>query len=115
MALVDLALARQHCRAEPDDDAVLTIYLGAAEQHARAFLNRAVYETQKALDDALGAGTVGPAPIVVNDAIRGAILLLCGHLYVNREEEVTGTITSRMRVGVDELLLPYRRFAGTQE
>lgn len=115
MALVDLALARQHCRAEPDDDTVLTAYLSAAEQHALAFLNRAVYPTEHALKDAVDAGNAGPAPMVVNGAIRSAILLLCGHLYVNREDVVTGASVSRVPMGARELLLPYRRFAGTQE
>lgn len=115
MALVDLELARQHCRAESDDDTVLTVYLEAAESHVLAFLNRAVYATQSALNTAVEAGAAGPAPMVVNGAIRSAILLMCGHLYANREEEVTGTITARLGMGVTELLLPYRRFAGTQE
>lgn len=115
MALVDLALARQHCRAESDDDAVLTVYLSAAENHVLAFLNRAVYATQHALESAVEDGTAGPAPMVVNGAIRSAILLLCGHLYANREEEVTGVSVSSLGFGVREMLLPYRRFAGTEE
>lgn len=114
MALVDLALARQHCRADSNDDDVLTAYLSAAEHHALAFLNRAVYPTEQALEDAVEAGTAGPAPMVVNGAIRSAILLLCGHLYANREDVVTGASVSRIPMGARELLLPYRRFAGTE-
>lgn len=114
MALVDLAVARQHCRADSEDDAVLAVYLGAAEQHALSFLNRAVYPTEQALEDAVEAGTASPAPMVVNGAIRSAILLLCGHLYANREDVVTGASVSRIPMGARELLLPYRRFAGTQ-
>lgn len=114
MALVELAVARQHCRAESDDDAVLAVYLGAAQQHALSFLNRAVYESQQALDEAVEDETAGPAPIVVNDAIRNAILLLCGHWYANREDVVTGASVQKVPMGAHELLLPYRRFAGTE-
>lgn len=115
MALVKLATARQHCKADSADDAVLQVYLNAAEQHARAFLNRAVYETQDALDEAIENEAAGLAPMVVNDAIRNAILLLCGHLYANREEVVAGVSVSRVPMGARELLLPYRNFAGTSE
>lgn len=114
MLLVELDIARQHCKADSDDDAVLQVYLGAAEQHARTFLNRAVHETQSALDAALEMGSAGPAPIVVNDAIRSAILLLCGHWYAHREDVVTGTIAPKVPMGAHELLLPYRRFAGAE-
>lgn len=114
MSLVDLSLARQHCRAESEDDAVLTVYLSAAEQHTLAFLNRAVYPTEQELEAAVDSGDAGPAPIVVNGAIRSAILLLCGHLYANREDVVTGASVTRIPMGARELLLPYRRFAGTE-
>lgn len=114
MALVELDIARQHCKADSDDDAVLQVYLGAAQQHARTFLNRALYETQEQLDEAVSNGTAGPSPMVANDAIRNAILLLCGHWYAHREDEVTGTITQKIHTGAHELLLPYRRFAGAE-
>lgn len=39
-----------------------------------------------------------PAPYIQ------AIQLLCGHWYDNRSEEVIGTITSRLKLGVDALL-----------
>jgi hypothetical protein len=31
-----------------------------------------------------------------------------GHLYENRVEEVTGTITTRLKLGIDALVSPYR-------
>lgn len=36
--------------------------------------------------------------------ITAAVLLVCGHLYENRQEEITGTITTRLKLGVDALL-----------
>ena len=43
-----------------------------------------------------------PAPMIQ------AVRLLVGHLYENRLEEITGTITSRLRMGIDALVSPYR-------
>lgn len=48
------------------------------------------------------------AGIVIDDMIRAGVLLWLGHLFVNREEEVTGTITSNMRTGAHVVLQPYR-------
>lgn len=43
-----------------------------------------------------------PAPMVA------AVKLLTAHLYENRQEEIAGTITSRIKLGIDALLAPYR-------
>ena len=112
MALVDLMVARLHCRADAIDDDVLAIYLGAAERHAVDFLNRSVFATQEELDIAVAAQTAGDAPIVINDAIKSAILLLCGHWYMNREDVVTGVGVAKVPLGAYELLRPHRKFAG---
>jgi uncharacterized phiE125 gp8 family phage protein len=37
-----------------------------------------------------------------------AIKLLVAHLYENRQEEITGAMTSRLKLGIDALLAPYR-------
>jgi predicted HD phosphohydrolase len=108
MRLVTIEQARQHCRADSDDDQMLTLYGGAAEDAAQDFLNRRVYEDEDALAAAVLAGAAGCDPIVVNDAIRAAVLLTLGHLYANRENVVTGTIVSEMKEGTRSLLWPYR-------
>lgn len=43
-----------------------------------------------------------PAPVLQ------AIRLLVSHLYENRQEEVAGTITSRLKFGLEALLNPFR-------
>lgn len=43
-----------------------------------------------------------PAPV------KHAIRLLVSHMYENRQEEVTGTITTRLKFGLEALLNPYR-------
>lgn len=46
--------------------------------------------------------TTMPAPILQ------AIRLLVAHMYENRQEEVTGTITTRLKFGLEALLNPFR-------
>ena len=43
MRLVTIEQARQHCRVDSDDDQMLTLYGGAAEDAAQEFLNRRAY------------------------------------------------------------------------
>lgn len=47
-----------------------------------------------------------PSPLI------RAILLLCGHWYENREDMITGTITSKIELGVRSLIAPYKVFSG---
>ena len=46
--------------------------------------------------------TTMPAPVV------HAVRLLVAHMYENRQEEVTGTITTRLKFGLEALLNPFR-------
>ena len=48
------------------------------------------------------------AGMVVNDAVKAAILLLFGHLHANREDAVTGVPVAQMPMGSQYLLMPYR-------
>ncbi len=43
-------------------------------------------------------------------AIKSAIMLTIGHLYMNREEVVVGTIATQLPAGCQRLLDPYRLF-----
>jgi hypothetical protein len=43
-----------------------------------------------------------PAPVLQ------AIRLLVAHMYENRQEEVIGTITTRLKFGLEALLNPFR-------
>ncbi|PTS71895.1 head-tail connector protein [Stenotrophomonas sp. HMWF023] len=108
MQLITIVQARQHCRADSADDAMLELYGGAAEEAAQEFMNRKVFPDAASMAAAVLAGTAGCDPIVVTDAIRAAVLLTLGHLYANRENVVTGTIVSEMKEGTRSLLWPYR-------
>lgn len=46
--------------------------------------------------------------IIANPGILGAIRLTLGHLYENREDVVTGTISTELKNGAQALLRPYR-------
>jgi hypothetical protein len=80
---------------------------------ALAFLDRDVFSTQAELDAAVAAGTARPCPLLATDddmdMVRAGILLTLGDLFANREEVVTGTITSQLPTGAKACLLPLRR------
>lgn len=53
MALVTTEQAREHCKADPADDAMLAVYLAAAEKSAARLIGRNLYATQEEMDDAI--------------------------------------------------------------
>lgn len=107
MRLIEIEQARAQVLSAPHDDAQLVLYVGAAEDAAEAFLNRKVYADADALAEAVLDGSGGDDPMVVNDAIRAAILLISGHLYRNREDVVAESVT-QLPMGAHSLLWPYR-------
>jgi len=92
------------------DDAMIALYVSAAVQSASNFMNRQVYATADDMAAAVLAGTAGDDPIIADDAIRAAILLILGKLYSNREDVVTGTgrTVQLLPDGSRYLLQPYR-------
>lgn len=113
MAFVTLTQAKAHLRVDSsDEDELIQMYLQASEALAVNFLNRNVYPNDAAMQKAVVEMTAGEHPVVVDDLIRCAVLLTVGHLYANREEVVTGTIATRMPVGAEYLLMPYRKCMG---
>lgn len=107
--LVDIATARQHLRVDgTQDDALIVLWLGAAEQAAAEQINRNIYPDAAALAAAVLDGTAGRDPMLVNDMIKAAVLLTLGHLYANRESVNTGSAATALPRGVDDLLQPFR-------
>ncbi|SDV49816.1 head-tail connector protein [Chitinasiproducens palmae] len=108
-AIIPADLALSHLRADAGtEDALIDLYLGAAVEHAEQFLNRRLYATTDDMAEAVLAGTAGDDPIIVNNAIRAAILLILGKLYANREDVVVGATVSQLPDGAEHLLQPYR-------
>lgn len=101
--ILTLDQTKRHLRIDDTtDDAIVTLYMGAAEQSAVDFLNRAVYIDQAAMDAAADADGV-----VATDAIRAALLLIVGKLYAFRED-VAKSPVMELPNGAVALLMPYR-------
>ncbi len=113
MPLLTLDQAREHLRAQGvPDDADLQLKVNAAELLAQEYAGRTIFGTQQAMDDAIAAGTVWDTPpMVVNDLVRSAILLIVGHLYANREDVTTGAPV-QLPTGARALIAPYRKGMG---
>ena len=102
--LLTLATVKLHLRVDhSDEDTTITLYIGAAEASAAEYLNRTIY----ADSTAMGTDTDG---IVINDAIKSAILLHIGSLYANRENTVLNG--QELNMGSKWLLQPYRSLMG---
>lgn len=113
MPILTTEQAIEHCRADPDADAVMVgLYLGAAIDAAQDYLGRKVYADKAELDTAVAAGAAGEQPMVATYSIKAAILLICGHLFANREDVVTGQQSFAMPMGSRDLLRPHRRSQG---
>ena len=131
MPFITTAEAKLHLRVDGvAEDALIGIYIAAAEASAVAFIDRAVYADQPALDAALATAPAALSAatlaadnallcarmhyrrimdgMMVNEAIRAAILLTTGHLYANREDVVTGVTVAALPNGAQYLLQPYR-------
>lgn len=104
--LLDLATVKLHLRVDDSaEDALIGLYVTAAEEFAMQFLGRTIYATELAQ----GPDTAG---IVINPAIQAALLLIVGHLYANREDVLAGVSVAQLPNGSQYLLQPYRSGMG---
>lgn len=104
--LLDLATVKLHLRVDDSaEDALIGLYVTAAEEFAMQFLGRTIYATELAQ----GLDTAG---IVINPAIQAALLLIVGHLYANREDVLAGVSVAQLPNGSQYLLQPYRSCMG---
>lgn len=109
MPILTTEQAIEHCRADPEADATMVaLYLGAATDVAQEYIKRKLFADQAELDAAVAAETAGESPLVATYAVKAAILLICGHLFANREDVVTGAQSFALPMGAHDLLRPYR-------
>ena len=70
------------------------------------------FSTTAALEDyarAQDAALQAVRGMVINDAIKAAVLLTLGHLYENREQEIVARVqATSLTMGVQQLLMPHR-------
>ena len=157
MIFVTTSEAKLHLRVDSaDEDALIGVYITAAEQMAVALLDRGVYadgtalgvakaaapgeldtaiaayESAMAAAEALADETAKAASIqtagngllrakvahrqamdgmVVNEAIKAAVLLIVGSLYTQREDVVVGVSVAQLPNGAEWLLAPYKVYA----
>lgn len=157
MIFVTTSEAKLHLRVDSaDEDALIGVYITAAEQMAIALLDRGVYADDTALGvakaaapgeldtaiaayesaiaaaEALADETAKAASIqtagngllrakvahrhamdgmVVNEAIKAAVLLIVGSLYTQREDIVAGVSVAKLPNGAEWLLAPYKVYA----
>lgn len=157
MIFVTTSEAKLHLRVDSaDEDALIGVYITAAEQMAIALLDRGVYadgtalgvakaaapgeldtaiaayESAIAAAEALADETAKAASIqtagngllrakvahrhamdgmVVNEAIKAAVLLIVGSLYAQREDVVIGVSVAKLPNGAEWLLQPYKVYA----
>jgi len=99
MATVDIALLKQHVRADDfsEDDAYLAHLLEAAEQYVTGATNRTSDELL-----ALNDGKNLPVPL------QHAVLLIAGHWY-NQREAVSGVQMAEVPYTLQALIKPYRK------
>lgn len=111
--LILLETALGHERADAGiDDADAQLKLNAATLYATEYLNRNVYANEEDMADAVLAGTAGDSPMLVNDLIRAAILLIFGDLYQQRENTVIAATVESLPLGAKQLLQPFRTGLG---
>jgi len=63
---------------------------------------------EQVLKEARSAAAEIRRGIVADYDVVAAILLILGHLFANREENVTGTTVDELKMGARSLLAPYR-------
>ncbi|WP_417283760.1 head-tail connector protein [Comamonas sp.] len=112
MPILTTEQALEHCRADAADAAMVGLYLGAAIDAAQEYLGRKVYTDQAEMDAAVEAGTAGELPMVATNSVKAAVLLICGHLFANREDVVVGAQSFAMPNGSRDLLRAHRKVKG---
>jgi hypothetical protein len=101
-----------HLRIDAGHEPNLSLYMSAAEQSAADYTCRTFYASDLELAEAVKQGIAGQHPLVVTDAILAAMLLILGHLYMNREDVVIGVAPMELPMNSRYLLAPYRAGMG---
>ncbi len=102
MSIVTLAQAKLHLRVDhSEEDTIIQTYLDGTEKATSNYLGRNLYASST------GGDTDG---LIMDDAVKSAVLLQVGNLYANREavSQIAGNNLVELPFGVKWLLNPYR-------
>ncbi|WP_434774718.1 head-tail connector protein [Pseudomonas oryzihabitans] len=99
-AISSTRIRYEHAVAAADVVVDLNDRQGARDRAAQAFADARAEVEMKARG------------VVINSAIQAACLLILGHLFANREDVVTGTISTEIPMGSRHLLAPFRTGMG---
>lgn len=105
--MLDLDIIKQQCRIEQDEsdeDALLETYSNAARRYVENFTDRRLFETPEAADL-----SESEHPLLLDDDITVAMLMMINHWYVNREAVIVGSSPATLPLAVESFLWPYRR------
>ena len=104
MSAVDIALLKQHVRADDfgGDDLYLDHLLSAAEEYVTTATARTLDELKE-----LGGGELPPTLVQ-------AVLLIAGHWY-NQREAVSSTQMTEVPYTLQALVKPYRKLVEEEE
>jgi uncharacterized phage protein (predicted DNA packaging) len=101
MALPTIDELKAHINLDHDEDNdLLKTYANAAKITIENYLNRKLYNASVPDSDSNG--------IVVNDAIKVAVLMLVSHWYDNREAVTINGNVSALPLAYQMLINPYR-------
>ena len=104
--MITLELVKLHLRVDGDEeDDLIRLYYEAAVSDCAAYLNRPLHKDAAEAVAAERAGKKGG--VILNAAIRNAVLLTVGYLYSTREDGAGGLPHAARR-----LLEPYRNLPG---
>lgn len=99
--LITLDLIKLHCRIDHDDeDKLLEQYESAAHEYVQRQIDRTLYAEEVPEDESNG--------LVINAAIKQAMLMTIAHWYEHRESVVVGVVSKEIEEGVWRLIQPYR-------
>ncbi len=103
--MLGIDIVKTHLRVDfSDEDELIGLYIDAAITYTESFLDRSLIKSE--------SDRKSPDDLIINDAVKAALLLTIGTLYANREQEITGSITAELKFGAKSLLMPYRTKLG---
>lgn len=89
---LDLSVVKQHLRVDhQEEDELIEEMMQSAESRCEAYLNRDIFVSEEALNDAVSSGKILRYPMVITPYHKQAMMLLVGDFYYQRESAKEAT------------------------